>query len=42
MFVWKHCHDPKKFQEILKIVEPYQEERQMILNCIEQNIVYRF
>jgi hypothetical protein len=41
MFSWQRCHDPTKFQEILNIVEPYEEERNMILNCIEQNIVYR-
>ena len=41
MFVWQHCHDPTKFDEILQMVEPYEEERKMIINCIKHNIVYQ-
>jgi GNAT superfamily N-acetyltransferase len=41
MFVWQHCRDPIKFEEILQMVEPYEEERKMILNCIQHDIVYQ-
>ncbi len=39
-FAWKRCFDATKFQEILNMVEPYEEERNMIVYCIQHNICY--
>ena len=41
LFIWKRQQDHNLFTEILEIVEPFQKEREAILDCIKETLYYR-
>ncbi len=40
-FVWEETNDVKSLVDILNYVEPHEMERNAILKCVENNIVYK-